>query len=143
MASIDQVIAVVDHSAEFERKFAERRNTQPSVYAYHGTGYDCLYSLARNGLRNLSNSQFMTTGAVFGSGIYIAPDYEVAAGYAKSVIHYGPYNSSYQSNQAYTSNSCDNQLNAGAASTRNEGSYETLEELTKRERFSQSISAAK
>ena len=80
-----------DNLPSVENEFARRREAVPSIYCYHGTGYDCLYSLMRNGLRNLSNSRFMTTGAAYGSGIYIAPNFATASGYTKpcSVGQYG------------------------------------------------------
>ena len=72
---IDQVIAVLDHEPAEDREFARRRAETPSIFAFHGTGTDCIYSLGRNGLRNLSNSQLMTTGAVHGQGIYISNNF--------------------------------------------------------------------
>ena len=60
------MIAVLDHDPEAEAEFASRRAQFGSMFAFHGTGADCLYSLQRNGLRNLSNSNYMTAGAVYG-----------------------------------------------------------------------------
>lgn len=71
---IDQVIAVLDHETSVECAFQARKraSNHPAIFAFHGTGSDCIYSLQRNSLRNLSNSQMMTVGAVHGAGIYIS-----------------------------------------------------------------------
>ena len=53
---IDQVIAVLDHKQAQVDEFNLRKKQFGSVYAYHGTISECLYSLQRNGMRNLSNS---------------------------------------------------------------------------------------
>jgi len=66
-------MAVVDQLPEIEQTFNDRRSETPSIFVYHGTGYDCIYSLIRNGLRNLSNSKMMTAGAAYGPGIYVSP----------------------------------------------------------------------
>ena len=55
------------------------------MFAFHGTGADCVYSLQRNGLRNLSNTGMMTAGAVHGQGIYISSAANMAQGYAKAM----------------------------------------------------------
>eukprot|EP00353_Schmidingerella_taraikaensis_P001574 CAMPEP_0185599450 /NCGR_PEP_ID=MMETSP0434-20130131/82718_1 /TAXON_ID=626734 ORGANISM="Favella taraikaensis, Strain Fe Narragansett Bay" /NCGR_SAMPLE_ID=MMETSP0434 /ASSEMBLY_ACC=CAM_ASM_000379 /LENGTH=316 /DNA_ID=CAMNT_0028228859 /DNA_START=377 /DNA_END=1327 /DNA_ORIENTATION=- len=99
-ANLEQVIVVSDHTLEVEQEFARRRQQTNSIFAYHGTGFDCLYSLTRNGLRNLSNTQFMTTGAVHGAGIYIGPNYATAAAYAKTAsISYKGYRPGHPAGQ--------------------------------------------
>ena len=54
-----------------------------SLYAFHGTKTDCIYSILRNGLRDLSNSHMMKVGAAMGSGIYVATLSSIAAGYSQ------------------------------------------------------------
>ena len=41
-----------------------------------------MYSILRNGLRDLSNSHMMTAGAARGAGIYVATQSATAAGYS-------------------------------------------------------------
>ena len=81
----------MDHDPEDEAEFARRREHTNSIFAFHGTSTDCLYSLQRNGLRNLSNSQFMMVGAVHGQGIYISANFATAASYSRpafGALHY-------------------------------------------------------
>lgn len=75
---------MLDHDPATEIEFKKRRDQFGSMFAFHGTGADCLYSLGRNGLRNLSNSNYMTAGAVYGQGIYISSNVGLAQSYAKS-----------------------------------------------------------
>ena len=42
-----------------------------------------MYSILRNGLRDLSNSHMMTAGAARGAGIYVATQSATAAGYSQ------------------------------------------------------------
>ena len=63
----NKIIAVLDHDPEAEADFARRASEYPTMYAFHGTGADCIYSLQRNGLRNLSNSNYMTCFHTFNS----------------------------------------------------------------------------
>ena len=82
---------MMDHDPEDEAEFARRRAHTNSIFAFHGTSTDCLYSLQRNGLRNLSNSQFMMVGAVHGQGIYISANFATAASYSRpafGALHY-------------------------------------------------------
>ena len=81
---LNQLFAVLDHDPATEIEFKKRRDQFGSMFAFHGTGADCLYSLGRNGLRNLSNSNYMTAGAVYGQGIYISSNVGLAQSYAKS-----------------------------------------------------------
>ena len=75
---INQIIAVLDHDPSVEAEFAIRASQTPTMYAFHGTGADCIYSLQRNGLRNLSNTGLMTAGAAYGPGIYISCNFATA-----------------------------------------------------------------
>ena len=45
------------------------------------------YSISRNGLRNLSNTALMTTGAVHGAGVYLAMDSATAGAYQRAREH--------------------------------------------------------
>ena len=78
-----QVIAVLDHDPKKEAEFSHQKRGIPTMFAFHGTSADCMYSLQRNGLRNLSNSQYMTAGAAYGQGIYVAKDIGTARGYSR------------------------------------------------------------
>ena len=81
---VNQLIAILDNDPADEREFKRRKDQFGSMFAFHGTGADCVYSLGRNGLRNLSNSNYMTAGAAYGQGIYISSNVSLAQTYAKS-----------------------------------------------------------
>ena len=54
-----------------------------------------MYSILRNGLRDLSNSHMMTAGAALGAGIYVATLKTIAAGYSHdNCSNYNYYNNS-------------------------------------------------
>lgn len=81
--TIHQVIAVLDQDAVEEANFQARKEKVGSRYAYHGTKSDCMYSILRNGLRDLSNSHLMQVGAAYGAGIYLSTAFATAAGYSQ------------------------------------------------------------
>ena len=56
------------------------------MFAFHGTKTDCMYSILRNGLRDLSNSHLMTAGAFDGEGIYVAVTSSIAGRYSKDNV---------------------------------------------------------
>lgn len=63
---------------------------------FHGTPANCVYSILRNGLKGLSGSKYMTTGAIYGDGIYCSDDISLASSYARTAhTHDGRRTSSY------------------------------------------------
>lgn len=50
--------------------------------AFHGSAVSNMHSITQRGLRNFSGTRNMTTGAVFGDGIYAAADLQVAKSFA-------------------------------------------------------------
>lgn len=49
---------------------------------YHGTAPNCIYSILRNSLKNCSGTDLMTSGAVYGNGIYLSGQVGFSNGYA-------------------------------------------------------------
>ena len=43
----------------------------PTEFVYHGSKCGCWHSIIRNSLKNLSNTSRMTSGAAYGTGIYL------------------------------------------------------------------------
>ena len=43
----------------------------PTEFVYHGSKIGCWHSIIRNSLKNLSNTNRMTSGAAYGAGIYL------------------------------------------------------------------------
>ena len=86
------MIAVLDQDAREEAVFQQRKRELGSLYAFHGTKTDCMYSILRNGLRDLSNSHMMKVGAALGAGIYVATVSSIAAGYSQDNATMANYN---------------------------------------------------
>ena len=80
---------MLDPDEEGEKEFQQRKSQLGSLFAFHGTRQDCVYSIFRNGLRDLSNSHLMKVGAARGAGIYASPTLGVAAGYSKYTVGAG------------------------------------------------------
>ena len=57
---------------------------------------DSVYSITRNGLRDLSNSHLMTAGAAFGEGIYCTQTFATASLYAAPCKFYTDEAENYQ-----------------------------------------------
>jgi len=65
-----------------EKKFQMLKKQEGgSFYAFHGSPFSNWHSILRNGLKNYSNTANMTTGAVYGPGIYMAVDSGTSLGY--------------------------------------------------------------
>lgn len=69
---------------EKERKFQAAKKKHGSFWAFHGSHFGNWHAILRTGLRNLSNTELMSAGAVYGAGIYLATESGTSAGYASS-----------------------------------------------------------
>lgn len=67
-----------------ERIFQQRKKEYGSFWAFHGSGFFNWHAILRTGLRNLSNTDLMSTGAVYGAGIYLAAESGTSIGYAQA-----------------------------------------------------------
>ena len=56
---------------------------KPSRFAFHGSGTENWHSILRTGLKNMSHTKYMTTGAAYGSGIYLADNIQTSLGYSQ------------------------------------------------------------
>eukprot|EP00271_Cylindrocystis_brebissonii_P018857 TRINITY_DN5490_c0_g1_i1.p1 TRINITY_DN5490_c0_g1~~TRINITY_DN5490_c0_g1_i1.p1 ORF type:complete len:624 (-),score=122.67 TRINITY_DN5490_c0_g1_i1:767-2611(-) len=73
---------VVSDSPEREAIFNRRRAESGSFCAFHGSTLANWYSILRNGLRSMSNTKYMSTGATYGAGIYLSSSLTLSAGYS-------------------------------------------------------------
>lgn len=53
-----------------------------SFFAWHGSGPNNWHSILRNGLRNMSHTHLMSTGAIHGGGIYLARSLQISLSYS-------------------------------------------------------------
>ena len=79
----EQFMALVS-SPEAESAFQFLKSKYGSFFLWHGSGSEKFHSIARNGLKNYSNTQFMSSGAAFGPGIYFARSSSTSWGYTHS-----------------------------------------------------------
>lgn len=74
---------VLHDTPEKEAYFTRRREAHGSFFAFHGSSPENWYSILRNGLRSMSNTGYMSTGAAYGEGIYLATDLSTSMNYAR------------------------------------------------------------
>jgi len=55
-----------------------------TIQAWHGSAFGNWHSIMRNGLKNLSNTKWMSAGAVYGKGIYLSPHLGTSLSYART-----------------------------------------------------------
>lgn len=72
----------VTHPDQVEIDWAEKSGGRPT-HAFHGSGIGNFHSIMRNGLKNYSGTDMMTTGAVYGSGIYLGVEPQTSLGYCR------------------------------------------------------------
>jgi hypothetical protein len=75
----------IKYSTEVETVISSKLETEGKKYYYlfHGSPFYCWYSIIKNGLKNMSNTKYMTTGAAYGPGIYLSDNCSVSCGYAR------------------------------------------------------------
>ena len=67
---------------DINKQFEKLRNKYGSFWAWHGSSIANWHSILRNGLQVLSNTKYMTTGAVYGEGIYHSLDFSLSINYS-------------------------------------------------------------
>lgn len=65
-------------------KEKEFSNSTIKFYLFHGSSISNWYSIMRNGIKNNSNTKFMSTGAAYGAGIYLSNDFNMSYGYSNN-----------------------------------------------------------
>ncbi|KAH9316843.1 hypothetical protein KI387_018612 [Taxus chinensis] len=64
----------VFYNSDSEKIFRQRRKTEGSIFAFHGSSSCNWYSIIRNGLRCLSNTNYMSAGNACGDGVYFSTE---------------------------------------------------------------------
>jgi hypothetical protein len=74
----------INYSTEIETDIKSKLdNATKYYYLYHGSPFHCWYSIIKNGLKVMSGTEFMTTGAVYGTGIYLSDHLATSYSYAR------------------------------------------------------------
>ncbi len=83
MATQQQFLLCASHP-KHEATFAEAKAKHGSYFAFHGSGFFNWHGILRQSLKNASGTALQSSGAACGSGIYMALDSGVSAGYSGS-----------------------------------------------------------
>ncbi|KAH6719424.1 hypothetical protein BKA61DRAFT_597551 [Leptodontidium sp. MPI-SDFR-AT-0119] len=86
MPSVYQYV-LASASPEKEAAFKSHPGSSSSEVVFHGTSFDRLYSILRDGLRIMSTGPLRKHGASYGTGIYVADDPRTAWSYATQRQH--------------------------------------------------------
>eukprot|EP00903_Cladosiphon_okamuranus_P021144 g19422.t2 len=85
----DKQFMLVTGTAERESRFQQMKQEVAaatggtgSFFAFHGSGSGNWHGILQLGLKNMSGSRWMSTGAAMGNGIYMADHLAVSCGYA-------------------------------------------------------------
>lgn len=62
----------------------QARTPGSCLAAYHGTDFANVHSILHNGLLAASGTRLQTTGAIFGCGVYLSSDFNVAYSFCKA-----------------------------------------------------------
>lgn len=65
------------------KRSIDKSGKRPAIWAFHGSPAGNWHAILRLGLKNMSNTKEMLHGAVYGSGIYLAPDLNTSSRYAR------------------------------------------------------------
>ena len=78
----DHQFVMRSQTPERAEAFNNKKSSNGSVfYAWHGSGIYNWHSILRMGLKNYSNTKYMSAGAAYGAGIYTAEQSSTSLGY--------------------------------------------------------------
>lgn len=75
--------AVMHDSPEREEAFEMHRRRHKTFFAFHGSSLVNWYSILRNGLRSMSSTMYMSSGAAHGPGIYLGNNFALSYSYSR------------------------------------------------------------
>ncbi|CAN0169584.1 unnamed protein product, partial [Hapterophycus canaliculatus] len=78
------VTGTAEREARFQtmKRMAAKNGGTGSFFAFHGSKSENWHGILHMGLRNMSGTKFMTAGAAYGHGIYMANQLSVSLHYA-------------------------------------------------------------
>ncbi|AYV79264.1 MAG: ubiquitin-conjugating enzyme E2 [Faunusvirus sp.] len=74
----------VDNGYVIEDEFKKR--AEKTCFLFHGSSMENWYSIMRNGLKVCSNTTLMTTGAKYGTGIYLSDSFAFSCEYSRGDV---------------------------------------------------------
>ena len=69
-----------NYSYEVENKFKKEH------FLFHGSPLQCWYPIMKTGLKVMSGTEFMTTGAAYGNGVYFSNNFSMSYGYSRGYL---------------------------------------------------------
>jgi hypothetical protein len=79
----------INYSTETENDIKKKLDSSIKYYyLYHGSPFHCWYSIIKNGLKVMSGTEFMSTGAAYGNGIYLSNASSLSYGYARPTSNF-------------------------------------------------------
>lgn len=75
---------ILSSNMDKESYFQHLKKQYPTFFAFHGSGNKNWFSILQSGLKVLSGTNKMTSGAIYGSGIYTAFDSYISLKYSRS-----------------------------------------------------------
>jgi ubiquitin-protein ligase len=79
----------INYSTEIENDIRSKLDGDKKYYhLYHGSPFHCWYSIIKNGLKVMSGTSLMTTGAAYGNGIYLSDHLAVSLSYARDTVNF-------------------------------------------------------
>ncbi len=81
----------VTYHPTVEEEFQNQVKKVGNLFLFHGSSFENWYSIMRNGLKICSNSQLMTSGAAYGTGIYLSNDINLSLSYTGNICIFGVY----------------------------------------------------
>ena len=78
----DIKIYKLTHPFYVEKDWETKIKSNTYCYLFHGSPIECWYSILRNGIKVLSNTNMQINGAAYGPGIYTSDSYQFALGYS-------------------------------------------------------------
>lgn len=88
-------------SPEKEHRFQMLKRTYGSRYGWHGSHTSNWHGILRLGLKNMSKTRDMTTGAVYGHGIYLADQMSYSILYCSHATAMWPGAAAFEEEQRY------------------------------------------
>jgi len=75
-------IYIFNCSVNLEKKREFESISGPSTILFHGTSFLNMYSMMRNGIREMSKTKYMSAGNAFGDGIYLSDLFQFSSTYS-------------------------------------------------------------
>ena len=79
----NEIKGVTMYELKYHPSVEKKFNDMKFKYLYHGSPLQCWHPIIRHGLRNVSNTSLMTTGAAYGAGIYFSENINLALQYSR------------------------------------------------------------